>query len=720
MPNFESPKPLEMPVEPALNRKLEQEQLDLEQQTVQVQADKKQINLKIRQLFNLGYTSVMIIGLLSSVLDKAQAEEIVIGQRSEGDKTEMVENNKPEVQAEPWLESEKPELNFDDQADDLIAECQNFINSHEFLREKPASAVAWVSAIEKPTDYQVKQIMDLVKQTAENIAGQSFNSFNDQLVKINNLLDADLTDDQISVFLKDAFPAKEGDMAKGTLDCDSRSILIQSVLELNNEGDKIRLVNFVGHMVIYNIEDNSFFEATTNNNYQLENLDPDLIAQINIINNLKQFLSFNLSNKAAYYSDENRSFFKAMLGGASAEKDGRQDPIQLNRLALHLDSGNLNAFLNLTTEGRWNKELANEILSNYARVITEAAQRVTDVGGQPLINREIHEEIPKLDQSNNDSDFLEAAIEKSRFIENAARDFADKLADNNYNEEACKLYETLIKANGLSSNFMNIAWDKPQLLMTLFKSQEYKKFLHQADQAIDQLDSLIINDFSEYKNFNPETDELEKIKEAADNNAIKSGLESSKRQIKTQKLSARIMSGDLIIKTEDLDYYRDDPVLGPYIKSYHNWNFRDALNKETLENWKGFPALLKTLESSPEVQVDKIIENIDSDPETIKKLNDLKEKINSGDYKVIGIDLRLVDAMELTYKIISGQIEVNDHNFKDFYNQYKNHYFLGRILTKGYHEHSNQFYQVLQQKLNKHFFNKGLYPHILIEEIEAE
>ena len=87
---------------------------------------------------------------------------------------------------------------------------------------------------------------------------------------------------------------------------------------------------------------------------------------------------------------------------------------------------------------------------------------------------------------------------------------------------------------------------------------------------------------------------------------------------------------------------------------------------------------------------------------------------------MIGIDLRLVDAIELTYKIISGQIEVNDHNFKDFYNQYKNHYFLGRILTKGYHEHSNQFYQVLQQKLNKHFFNKGLYPHILIEEIETE
>ncbi|PIT90504.1 MAG: hypothetical protein COU22_01775 [Candidatus Komeilibacteria bacterium CG10_big_fil_rev_8_21_14_0_10_41_13] len=690
------------------------EQLESELAELESEKDSKwlQIKISIGKLIRFGYGLTAIIGILRAedVLAESKAEQLQAELANKQDNVVLVDSLEGK---NPKIEGGDDEL--ESETNQLIEELNEYIESNEILSQKSHLPVAWAAAVEKPTDHQISEMIQLVDEAVEKAKTKDFNSLGEKLSYINNQLDDNLEDDKVTPLLKDAFPTQEGQSAKGTLDCDSRSILINSVLvELGEGGDQVKMIILKGHMVLFNMVDGNIFEPSTGETFDFEDLPDDFKSQMHVINNFKQFLSHNVGNLAAKIDYDSRGF-RSIFGSKDKEISDKK-PEELYQMALELDPDNINAALNFINKVEYKDNYNETVINVYKSIIEKAISRI--VNFEATLNQVENQEVIFTDEKEGASqNLLLEAIKKSRHIENLVRRYADFLLNNGNTERSIDVYQALLDACIDQPNFINLAWDRPQMIKAHFASGEHDQVIKMADSVLAEISDLIDDEraLGRTGEIDVCNDSMEERKNKADSNMIISSLAESRERIKSQKLASRIMSGELRIAPEEVKLYENDPLLGPYILG-GSWSFNYAEVKETLEQWKGMEDLLEVLHSTPLGKYDDLINNLEANDQSWhQKFEELADNIRQlekdvrGLYKVNNVSESDLQLLSFARKLVLGEFEINISNLGDFYMEYSDNPIV-KAMQRNFQGHPGKYNQIMKAITQSNWFKNN---HIL-------
>jgi len=500
-----------------LTQELLNEQEGLVKDENEVRGLKVSIQGIVTKLKNFGYTLSMVISLLiaSGEVNQAQAEELL-----EGDNIETTSSNDSE-QA-PILEEE--DINI--QIDSLLNDCNDYFRKHENLLKNQSQILGFMASIEKPTDYQLKQIIALIDNITTETKKQNFSDLQQKITFINNQLDSNFTDKNPSAMVKDIFPEAEGKKPIGGLDCDARSVLIVSILnKLGHNVEDVNLATFYGHMALINKKDKLIYETTVNSFKPLKDLDTNSISQIDILKDLKQFLAYNIGKICAGQDNDNVGLLPMFRSS---------DNTKLYKLARRLDNKCVTTAHNyLQKISRGGLENAPEVINTYSQLIKAAIDNIDNINNilndsqaneesqeqiilkvkpKKEVNLTNSEEIENEDNGNiqvgsenellPNNQILKKAIAESPYIKylvtglaDYSADLAKKTMDKSAAERAINLYENLLSVKPAIKDIVEMDpksfFNQKRLLNCYFISGDYEKYFQATENLIpDKYNSL--------------------------------------------------------------------------------------------------------------------------------------------------------------------------------------------------------------------------------------
>jgi tetratricopeptide (TPR) repeat protein len=482
------------------------------------------------------------------------------------------------------LEGERMEIVIQEEQKDIelnLHEFTKYIENSKHFSEYPHSLMSWAAASEKPTEYQAQQIVELHDKISKLARSQEFKSTAELIAFINVELDSNFSSQESYVKLKDIFPEEKGLESKANFDCDSRAIMVSSILQNMNYTNKdVVMCEMEGHMVLYLKNENLYFETTTNKVIELSKEEK---AQLNPIVTPEKYFGHLISNQATALALEVESnFFSGRI-----DKDKREQAIQKFKQAIELDSGNISAKLNLiyllnrgeidteklTMATNLHHELLSDLVYNYHGIKKPQEDESQILKVKP--QQEISDYKPTL------KDLSVKAIQESDYIKDKFNDYADFVyyKASNY-DEAISIYKLLLESlpedqkGSITADFHRIRISQSQ-----FNSGNFDSYLAEVESTEEAL--------------------------LASKNAYHFSQNLSK--LKAQELVANILSGRLIIAEDNIDTiiekYRNDPVLGSFISGEEFWNANYIEPVEALKEWEGyenFKMLLKTHKKSKE------------------------------------------------------------------------------------------------------------------------
>ncbi|HCC73787.1 MAG TPA: hypothetical protein DEP92_03210 [Candidatus Komeilibacteria bacterium] len=457
----------------------------------------------------------------------------------------------------------------------VIREFAEYIKNSEHFSEYPHSMMSWAAAAEKPTEFQARQIIDLHNKISEATQSQKFKSTTELMAFVNCELDSNFSSQKSYVNLKDVFSEKEGQEPKANFDCDSRAIMVSSILQnMGYTNEDVVMCEIEGHMIMYSKKESVYFETTTN---KVVELTQEQKAQLNHITTPEKYFGHLLSNQGTALALEAESdWFRGHI-----DKDKREKAAQKLKQAIELDSGNITAKLNLIyllTRGERDTEKLNIAAKLHRELLSDLVYNYHGIGKpqenkSPTFKAKPQQEI--LDYEPTFKDLSLKAIQESDYIKDKFNDYADfaYFEADNY-QESITMYKLLLES---------LPKDEKGSITADF---------YRAGVAHSQFNN---GDFDSYL---AEIDNTMKILSSGKNAYY---LERDLKRLEKQKLVAEILSGKLIISEDNIEsiieQYKNDPVLGPVISGEEHWNANYMEPVEALRGWGGYENLKKLIET---------------------------------------------------------------------------------------------------------------------------
>lgn len=242
------------------------------------------------------------------------------------------------------------------------------------VKAKTSATLNTVLDMEEANAYQRAQIEKLVTTLVKEVKPTNFKN-NAEIVfylneKLPNFGDSD------SVLLKNAFPTSEGEKPKENLDCDSRAILVKSILELMGYPfGKVWLATLPDHAVL--TDGKQYYDLISGRIEVYANAELPLIHRIDTENQYKSLITANLATQARVDAGGG-----LLMQRANPEKVN--EAIRLFKKAVELDSSNLNALMNLVRQIKWKEDISGyqkqivEVMTLNYLVNTSQNPKVTD------------------------------------------------------------------------------------------------------------------------------------------------------------------------------------------------------------------------------------------------------------------------------------------------------------------------------------------------------
>jgi len=511
------------------------------------------------------YTMALFVGLLET--NKAFSQE----------KINTASNNRTEKVAN--IDKKKDKKTFD--INNFLKDSEEYIKNNEYFSKHPNSLMSLLASAERPNDYQAEQIVELHDSIVNLVKEKKFDNDIDLLAYINSNLDSNFLSQKVSVNLKDAFPEQENKKPKGTFDCDSRAVMVSSILQtLGYTSKDITMFEREGHMLVYSVKEDAYFELTTNKEVELSK---DERAQINEINSSKKYFSYLLSNKGTALALEGRGNIFSY-----PNKEKLIKSIEILKKAVELDNNNLTAKLNLIkllSDQYQDQAKLREAAELYKEVLASLVYRYNGVEKdnieseyKPSISMKNEQEMGEQIEEKKLSleDLSVKAIQESEYIKKKFQEYAELSYYNfkNY-QEAINMYEFLLKnTKNNKKNEVDINNYKLQILDSEFKNYDFNAFLKDYDKFTRELRK---SDAEEYFDYN-----LKALSE--------------------QKLVARIVSGQEVITKENvkefIKLHESDPIVTSLTSKEKriSTNYMEAL--KTLKDWEGYKKLKNLLDAN--------------------------------------------------------------------------------------------------------------------------
>lgn len=264
------------------------------------------------------------------------------------------------------------------------------------LAVKTSPTLQVVLDLEEANAYQRAQIEGLLSRLVAEVKGKRFNKLADVVFYLNSRLPNTGSED--SMLLKNAFAERRGEKPKENLDCDSRAILVKSVLEiLGYPYGKVWLATLPNHAVL--TDGRNYYDLISR---QMEYYEGDDLALLHQITTDKQFKSLILANLATYHNSQAGSIF------GRVDREKKRTAKNLFKKAVSLDPTNINALKNLLSflkydenDAKYKKQIVEVMVYNYLRNTGQAPQ-VTDAAVARVAKacRSVEEELIVLTQGD--------------------------------------------------------------------------------------------------------------------------------------------------------------------------------------------------------------------------------------------------------------------------------------------------------------------------------
>lgn len=455
--------------------------------------------------------------------------------------------------------------------------------------------MAYNLASEKPTVYQAEQIKKLQDDIIAEINGRQFASMTEMIACINIAISSDFSEQESSIYIKDAFPEEPGAKAKGSYDCDTRLLITLSILnKLGITGDQAEFCLLEGHALLRIKDENVFFEMTSNS---ARELNPDESLQLNRINTMDKYRAYLLAKEGVALASE------ATGNIIKGESDNSIKIVgALNKMiaASEINPNDLTNNLNLL---RLLKK-TNHISTDDKSVINELVLKVSDNIKRGLLNNfyEINpdgkmdntlilqiEEVNvgqskprRLEDLGSLDDLTVRALRENDFL---SRKFinlgSDLLYDFKNPEAALPIFEALANAeenNAFKTKSTDLCFYKGMIANCLYDLKVYDEYLDLAQNEL--YDLLKIN---------------------TNNETVSGSYFIGKLDEENLKIAAaNVMAGKIIINEETVDHfckeYKDDPLFGSFISGKQQWNSSAISAVEALSSWSGYESMIKAFD----------------------------------------------------------------------------------------------------------------------------
>jgi len=450
---------------------------------------------------------------------------------------------------------------------------------------------------EKPTDYQLEQIKQMQDRVIKSLEGKKFNSVSELVIYINQSIDPDFSNQEAALYIKDAFPEKEGEKAKGHHDCDARSIETLSILEkIGISSDQVSFYATEGHSILKIESDGSFIEMTNNT---IKNLSKDEQIQLNKIDSFDKYYAYLLGKEGtalSYEADIN-------LFDSSKEMDNEKMLLAFDKIkkSTELDPNNLTNNLNLLkiiSKVKIDKSemdnLVKKISSNIELSLLNNYYGINQSGvdGDNLIIRP--EEIAsktvrprRLEDLGDVNNLTSKALSENEYLQSKFFDLGnDMLYEFDNPDEAIRIFKNLSNSIDLNSLDKDKSKMSSYLLYqryisnSYFKSGQYDNYLSFTNNELLNLQEMVLKD---------ENTELY-VKDQ-----VSKDLTAEEGEITV----AKIIIGNIKINESNIgdfcNNYKEDLVFGPIISGSERLNFSVFNANEALEKWSGFENLKKII-----------------------------------------------------------------------------------------------------------------------------
>ena len=445
-------------------------------------------------------------------------------------------------------------------------------------------------ASEKPTKFQERQIKSLENSIIKNIQGKEFSSITEMTAYINQLINSDFSATESSLYIKDAFPEAPGEKAKGSFDCDTRSIITLSVLsKLGITGEQVELCLLEDHALLNIKKEDTFLEMTSNEPRQL-NQDESL--QVDRINSLEKYQAYLLNKEGVALASE------ADGNVISGEKDNREkQKLALEKLisASELDPYNLNNNLNLLKVLKLvpghqaapelvkqvTENIQRGLLNNYYNINTESEiGKTIIIQPQEITSQKVNPR--RLEDLGKIEDLTATALRENEYLAKKFVDLgSDLFYDFNNPKAALTMFQSLAKSQESDpekSKSTDYCFYQEMTAKCLFSSGQYDKYLSLAENELYML-----------------LDENSKLKTEAG-----SFYASAKEEEGYKTSAAKLITGRVALNERTVDdfckQYKDDPLLGRYISGNKKLNSSAIWAVTALEKWSGYQNMIKTLD----------------------------------------------------------------------------------------------------------------------------
>ncbi|MCF7833776.1 MAG: hypothetical protein K9L98_00180 [Candidatus Pacebacteria bacterium] len=459
--------------------------------------------------------------------------------------------------------------------DNTIREYKEYIKNHKYFSQYPHSFMSWTASSEKPTDFQAERIINLHDSISKETKLKKFSTLSETIIFINQRLDSNFSNKKAFTNLKDVFPEQEGENTRALFDCDSRIVMIASVLQnIGFTPEDFVIYGMEGHMIIYSKKEQKYIEATTN---KIVDLGQDEKVQFNEISSFNQYIAYVLSNRITEEAlkFENNIFsktkipdFEKQLGECIKELkevsalDNDNITIKLNLIhLLTLDQNNTN---NLKEAVVLYKEFLLNLISKYF----EAKEDNLSFQNDFLQNEGKFGEALK--------GLIKEALKESDYIRKKFADYASFVRQeiNDYEEQRVVNELLLESLPETEKNSMQASFYRLDIINSIFKQKKFSSYLSRVEKCIE---------------------EITKTKDLSNEPREISYFEGQISLLEQQKLVAEIITGKLVISEDNIaeiiTKYKDSPILGPLINKKEHWEFFYSNSVESLREWSGYDNL---------------------------------------------------------------------------------------------------------------------------------
>lgn len=197
--------------------------------------------------------------------------------------------------------------------------------------------------IEKPTYYQKEQIYAMFNDLCTQAQNSNLKSKKALISFINSLIpDTSANFFQDSVLFKYAFKESKGSKPKGFFDCDTRALMVMSVLEAIHKNDGIYIVDVAGHVLLTDTKTKQYYDLTLSDiNVELEESKLLFSNMLHLDTDIESLIIGNVATDILMRNSDN------VVSGRNGDKTKVEQAQELLKQAIQLNPKNIASINNL-------------------------------------------------------------------------------------------------------------------------------------------------------------------------------------------------------------------------------------------------------------------------------------------------------------------------------------------------------------------------------------